>query len=175
MARSHRGFSQVRSQRRVTTWEEGPGSQTVTNLSSSSVGFVGSTIIPLDEGLTIVRIRGRIMAYLMTITAAGDGFSGAFGIGIATTAAVATGIASVPTPVTEMSDDNWLYWTPFQMFGQSAGLSVGPSEVINLEVDTKAMRKFFSGMQLYAAIEVVEEGTAVGELWFDSRLLVKLS
>ncbi len=41
-------------------------------------------------------------------------------------------------------------------------------------VDTKAMRKFPAEMSIYAALEVVEIGTATLNVFFDSRALGKL-
>ncbi len=70
-------------------------------MTASSSVFVGAAVTPTIEGSTMIRIRGLLNYFLLAGAAAGDGFQGAFGIGIATTAAVAAGIASVPTPITE--------------------------------------------------------------------------
>ncbi len=114
---------------------------------------------------------------MRTVTSAGDGFQGAFGIGIATRAAVVAGIASLPTPITEIDDENWLYHTFISLHphtGTEAEWVGSESEMI-IEIDSKAMRKFPDGTQIYAALEVVEIGTAAMDVFFDSRMLFKLS
>ncbi len=140
-------------------------------------------MVPVVAGLTIVRIRGMFHWALQSAAAQLDGFQGAFGIGIATAAAINAGIASLPTPITEMGDENWLY---HRIIGIHAGGIINQGvaadeDQVNatwaaerFEVDSKAMRKFDDGMGLYAAFEVVELGTAVGNIFFDSRMLVKL-
>jgi len=175
---SHRGFP--RSQARKTAWEEGTGDTTVTPVTASGSVFVGLAAASLADGITIIRTRGFFKVYQRVSTSAGDGFSGIFGIGVATFAAVSAGIASVPTPITEMSDENWLYLQMFDVrSGQifSSGGAPGAEQngiVHSFEIDSKAMRKFPSGMAIYAAIEVVETGTATMEVVHNSRTLLKL-
>ena len=126
---------------------------------------------------TVVRIRGHLSALLTSYSAAGDGYHCAVGIGIASAAAFDAGIASVPTPLTEAAWDGWMYHSFFDVHGALAagasavGVANGGAE---LDIDTKAMRKILDEMTLYAALEVVELGTAVMEVWTDSRLLLKL-
>ena len=179
MARSSRGSGFRRSSgssRRKTAWGLGPGSEAVTNMSSSAAGFVGGFVVPTIPGLTIARIRGRLRAFLTLGTNPGDGFAGAFGIGIATETAINAGIASVPTPINEMESENWLYWTPFYIFSPvvSSTEANSPTMDFSIEIDTKAMRKFPEDMAVYAALEVVEVGTATGQMWFESRVLALL-
>ena len=123
-----------------------------------------------------MRIRGQLDFMLTLATAAGDGFQGAFGIGIATTTAIVAGVGSVPTPITEQGDENWLYWHALSIHNpvvSSAEIN-GQGPYQRLIVDTKAMRKLPDGMSLYAIAEVVEIGTATSTMFFDSRLLVLL-
>ena len=164
-----------RTLRRRSSWEEGPGGTALTPLSASSVAFVGSAVQAAIPGITVVRIRGFLSWYLTLATSAGDGFQGAFGIGIATFAAVTAGITAVPTPITEASDENWLYHRFISIHGPVvSSTSLNDATVDKFEVDTKAMRKLDDGMAIYAAVEVVETGIATAELWFDSRALAKL-
>ncbi len=179
--RSPRSFA--RSQRRQTSWELGPGGAAVTTVNVSGVSFLNSVIAPNVAGLTMIRIRGEFNWALQTAAAQGDGFQGAFGIGIATTAAVTAGIASVPTPITEMGAENWLYHRIISIHAGgiiAQGVSADEDQVNStwaaqrFEVDTKAMRKFDDEMSIYAAFEVTEIGTAEADIFFDSRSLVKL-
>ena len=171
------------SLRRKTAWSEGPGSGVVTAVSTIAAAFVGSSVALTVEGLTVIRIRGWLHAYLSSAGSALDGMAGAFGIGIATTAAVTAGIASVLTPITEQRSENWLYWTPIQLFCPNIGtatskaidVAAAGSGLLSVEVDMKAMRKFPDEMSIYAAVELsTEVGTAIVQVRFDSRLLAKL-
>jgi len=148
----------------------------VTALSATANQFVGSAINPLTDGLTVVRLRGRFSIYLTLATAVGDGFQGAFGIGLATAAAVAVGATAVPTPITEQQWDGWLYWTPISVHGAVvSSTALGNETKMDFEVDTKAMRKLTTEDALYSMIQVTEIGTATAEVFFDSRVLIKLA
>jgi len=179
MANRSRGTRQGRTiaPRRLTSWELGPGDCTEVAQSSAGSVFVGQALAIGVDGLTLARIRGRYQAFVTVAGGAvGDGMCGVFGIGLTTTAAVVAGIASVPTPITEQAWDKWLYWTPFQLFVMSVTLADGVNAgiaVIDLEVDTKAMRKLTTEDTIYAAAEVaVEEGAGTNiEHRFDSRAL----
>jgi len=115
-------------------------------------------------------------------TGAGDGFVGAVGIGIASLAAVTAGIASVPTPITEEGADNWLWHRYFRI---SSPFATGTTAVnglamnvipgaLRVEIDSKSMRKFPQDLSIYAAIEVVEGGTATADAFLNTRFLAKL-
>ena len=166
----------ARSPRRQTSWGFGTGGVAVTSISAGGSQFVGSAILPVQEGMTIVRTRGLLRWYLTLATSVGDGFQGAFGIGIATTKAVAAGIGSVPVPTTQQDSENWLFWSPISIHGPVVSSSdLAGATHQDLVIDSKAMRKFTdSEISIYAAIELAEIGTATAELFFDSRMLLKL-
>ncbi len=169
-----------RSSRRLTAWTDGPGSTTPSAFSATGSGFLGLALAPGVEGLTVVRIRGEFTGYLNLATTGDDGFAGAMGIGIASANAVAIGITAVPTPLDEQEAESWLYWRAFSIKSPVAfalgAAQQGPSVVssFRIEVDTKAMRKFPADTRLYAAVQVVEVGTASAQFSFDSRALMKL-
>ena len=168
--RGHRGSVP----RRKTSWELGPGSCVRTLVSGVGASFIGDAVQPTIDGLTQARLRGRLHAMLLTGTAAGDGFCGAFGIGLATAAAVAAGAASVPTPITEQAWDGWLYWMPIQLAVQGTTTFEAVSYQL-IDVDTKAMRKLNEEDAIYAMVEIEnEEGTATAEFLFDSRSLLMI-
>ena len=163
------------STRRRTAWGLGPGGTGATAISSSTSTFLGAVAVPIVDGITVVRIRGSLLLTLITATGALDGFRGAFGIGVASLAAVTAGINSVPTPITEQESDNWLYHTYFQVIANiSAEADFNQATVVRIAVDSKAMRKFPTELALYAAIDTVESGAAVMDASFDSRVLAKL-
>ena len=175
-----RGFSQrgplaSRSQRRKTAWSIGPGGTGAGPIASSSAAFVGGGTQPTVDALTVVRLRGELLLSLVSAVNPLDGFRGAFGVGIVSLPAFTAGIASVPTPITEEGDENWLYHRYFTLFtgdGTEANF-FGPS-FARIEVDSKAMRMAGVDKVFYAAIEVVEVGSAVMDVSFNSRFLNKL-
>jgi len=183
MARTTRfssGFPRGLTTRHRTSWELGPGGTAPLSTSVGGSFFLGSFVSPTIDNATTVRLRGELMMYLSLTTADGDGFAGAFGIGKASKAAITAGIASVPTPITEESADNWLYHRYFSLKSPQANASgaepggrILPA-FLRIEVDSKAMRKLDINDGIYAVIEVVEVGTARIEVAFNCRMLVKL-
>ena len=177
-----RGSRQVaaRTFRRKTAWDAGPGGVAVVNITVSTAVFLGSAISLVGgvSEVTFVRLRGYFDAFLATGSASGDGYQGAFGIGVASLAAVTAGIASVPTPITEAGAENWMYYRIFGAHVATSTIGDGvnaPSASSHFDVDSKAMRKFSDEMAMYAAVEVTEIGTATLKIHFDSRILSKLA
>ncbi len=164
-----------RSQRRKTAWSIGPGGTGVTIVSTSSASFLGGGAQPIIDGLTVVRIRGELLIYLTLGTSTGDAFSGAVGIGDVALPAFTAGIASVPTPITEETDENWLWHSYFTVAAHNATeTAFNESAVLRLPIDSKAMRKQGVDRVLYAAIEVVEIGAATLHAFLNCRVLDKL-
>ena len=180
MATRSRGSFRGRttSAKRRTSWELGPGGVTETQVTTTGSVFLGSVATPLLDGLTLARIRGRFQAVIVAASAVGSGMIGAFGIGIATTAAVTVGATAVPTPITEQGWDGWLFWMPLQVSVVSATISDGANAMILaqlLEVDTKAMRKLTVEDSIYAMVEISTEHDIVTlAMNFDSRALIFL-
>jgi len=144
----------VRASRRLTHWFAAAGAATIT-VTGSTLLFV---IQARHEGETIVRVRGLLSA-IMTVGTTGNGFFGAFGMGKVTSAAAAAGVGSIPTPITEESWDGWLL---HQYFNVLRGVSDGGNGAgaMNLELDSKAMRKLSEDEAVVGVLEVVENGTA---------------
>ena len=161
--------------RRQTSWANGTGGTAAVDISAGTAVFLGSAIQAAVDGLTVIRTRGLFRTYLTLGTNVGDGFQGAFGIGIASLAAVTAGIGSVPTPITEQEADSWLFWMPVSIHAPVATateLSAASSQ--DILVDSKAMRKLETTMAIYAIFEAAEVGVATATLYWDSRSLVKL-
>ena len=179
---ARRGSFPVRvrgTSRRQTDWGVGTGGNGVTNVGNTTPQFVGGAIAITGEPLTLIRIRGYFSVSLLLATAASDGFTGAFGIGLASVTAVATGIGSVPTPIAEANGDNWLYWQAFAVKGAqlfAAGAGPGMEQLgtyFFAEIDSKAMRKLDNELSVYAAVEMgAEVGTANTEVHHNSRVLL---
>ena len=147
------------------------------SVSATAVNSFGSAVAPqFGDGLTVVRTRGLFTAMLTLATAAGDGFVGAIGIGIATFDALAIGVTALPAPIAQADWDGWLYWSPISVLNPIASSTQLISGVATqrLTIDSKAMRKFTANMVIYAVVETIEIGTATMSMSFDTRMLVKL-
>ena len=159
--------------RRRTGWEEGPGTNTRQELTAVGNVILGNGQAFAVDGHTIARIRGYAEISYDSLAAIGDGFSGAFGIGIVTQAAFAIGISAVPTPVTEIGWEGWIW---HQFFSYHV-MSPTPAAVNGLafQIDSKAMRKVGSDEVVFAIIETdFEDGTATMVVRLASRMLLML-
>ena len=163
-------------QRRQTSWGVGP--QDVDGgFSASGSSLWSSGIIPLVEGLTIVRIRGVVKVTNATAGVALDGFFGAHGMCIVTNEAFAVGITAVPTPLDDEDWDGWMWHSYFDVRAPTATFADGVNAgaiYSNIEIDSKSMRKIPDGYTLVGVTEVVESGTATCEVQSQTRILFKL-
>ena len=174
MPRSRSGFSRPRS-RRKTAWALGPGSSVSDTVAVSGKEILGAGLQATTEELTLVRVRGSFQAYLRAVAAISDGFHCAIGIGIVTVEAFDVGITAIPGPLTEMSWDGWLYHRFFDLHSAVSSFDqTAPMGSVDIEVDSKAMRKIGSDQIIVAMLEVVEAGTATMTVFFDTRVLFKL-
>ncbi len=173
MAR-RRGFP-LRSQRSsgvARDWGAGCGSTTKFSISASGSTLITAGVQTTGSELTLLRTRGLLELMLVGPgTSDGDGYTGSFGIGVVTDAAFTAGIASLPTPTTDVTWNGWLYHTFFGIHQPDVTFGGSPGAYMRQEVDSKAMRKFDASQVMFCAIEVVEEGTALLEGRFDSRIL----
>ena len=171
-----RGFRARTTPRRATAWDQGP--QEVDRVhSASEVKIWSSTVVPAISGLTVIRVRGYITATLLTAAAAGDGFFGAFGLAIVTTAAATAGVSAVPTPITEDDWDGWFWHQYFDVRATTATIADGVNAAgarFAKDIDSKAMRKFPDEMTMIGVSEVIESGAASVEVQSQTRVLVKL-
>ena len=185
-----RGFSSLRTsgQRRKTSWSLGPQSGAdgapQSLVVSSSVLMTGGAAVVEDE-VTLVRIRGDLNLLCRLSNAGAEGFTGAFGIGLANTAAFVAGVASLPTPIDEESWDGWIYHRYFSLIsgGPLAAATAATQEnqvnsrsaAMHIEVDSKAMRKASGDQTFFAVLQGIEIGSAAQmTVAFNSRMLFKL-
>jgi len=175
LGRSARGLS--RGPRRQTAWSEGPGSGnaiSATISATSQVATAGLQIIV--DRVTLVRLRGLLTATLAGVTAGGDGFIGAFAIGVAEADAFAIGVTALPSPMTDYEED-WLWWMPIQLYAGAGSTLTNAfgNNARSFEVDTRSQRKLRVGDVVYGILEVTEfAGASTMTFAFDSRMLVKL-
>ena len=174
-----RGFQhRSRSPRRSTTWGFGPDAVLASSGATPSLLFTTGIALVVQPKATIIRLRGDALVALTAAGSAGDGYTGAFGIGIVSAEAFAAGPASCPGALTDSEDDIWFYHQFFSARSVTATIADGvngPSVVQRFEVDSKAMRKLTIDQVVFGSFEAFETGVAVVQFNFDSRMLVKMT
>ncbi len=179
MARARR-FSRGSSlghSRRKTSWNEGPGGTTPTQFTSTGEAILGGGVAANLDGVTVIRIRGQLDFFLTSVAAAIEGFHGAFGICVVNEDAFAVGSSAIPDPLADQLWDGWMYHHFFDVHAITGTIADGVNAQVahqRIEVDTKAMRKTPTEEVVVGKLEVVENGTAVMNVFFESRMLVKL-
>ena len=168
----------TQSPRRKTTWDEGPqGRPAAFTTAVARIYPLGA--IANTAGLTIVRTRGHVSIGLESATAVNDGFDQvAIGIGVVSgNAFTVGGVGSVPTPITDVAWDGWLW----HWFGNIMALNTGASVSQGLgqrliEIDSKAMRKIKQTDVLFGAVQTANLNGAVSmQTVMNTRFLLKLA
>ena len=169
-------FRGTRSPRRKTGWSGGPEGQTAT-LTASGQALVPTSQLALEDGLTIVRVRGNwtVQTSILPDLLTGPNlFTFGLGLCLVTQQAFVIGATAVPGP---LSEDDWDGWMWHHHGVASAGFknSAVANVPISYEVDTKAMRKISENMVLCGVMEVIEDGVAgsIATL-LRSRMLFKI-
>jgi len=114
---------------------------------------------------TILRARGRVMAFFDESQQVGDIITLTWGLGIVSTDAVAAGAASMPDPADE-PEYPWLWWGDMDLASNlAAGVNAWGISAQQLEVDTKAMRRIKPGQSLVWIVQSTgAAGTPVTQL-----------
>ena len=175
MARSkHFPSRRTSGSSRQTTWSLGPSGETgVISTSVSALFSVGAQA--LEDGLTIVRTHGEVLASLLTGTGTGDGYECAVGICIVSENAAAVGITAVPMSMMDIGWDGWFAHKQFLVKTPVANELLNDSTMFRWDIDSKAMRKIRETDVVLGVVEVAKLGTATLQLTLRSRLLAKLS
>ena len=177
----HSNFPRARSPRRQSSWAIGPFGSTAHTTSASKVFPTGAQA--LLDGLTIVRIRGELVGALSGAAAALDGFS-RVGVGICITNenAAGLGITAIPTPLTDIAWEGWIWHSIFSLFspgiiaGGAADDAPTASAMIRMVIDSKAMRKIKNTDVVTGVVETADEvGSANMTLKMNTRMLTKLA
>ena len=160
--------------RRKTGWSVGPSGLQQRTSSGSGLFTTGAQV--LLQGTTIVRIRGIFQVFLNSVAAALDGYTGAVGITEVSLEAFNAGIGSIPTPVTDMDRNIWLWHQFFSIKTVGAAIGDGASNTSSMlvQIDSKAMRKSSLDSVMVAVLEQTEVGTATMQARIDTRMLSKL-
>ena len=164
---------QSRAPRRKTSWAVGPSG--IVSLTASSVAIFPNGAQVLFDGDTEVRLRGELILGLALATSAFDGFSGAVGICYVSENAFNAGVASIPTPITDIAWDGWTWFQMFHLKNMSAGLDEDALLAqVRIVVDSKAMRKLRATDIQVAVIEATEVGASQLHAEISTRSLLKL-
>jgi len=175
-----RGFQpRVRTQRRKTAWGVGPNATAQASTAAlNPIAWANGVVLQNDSEATIVRIRGIMSLVLHVSSLAAGGFLGAAGIGITTAAAFAAGVGSMPSPITELDWDGWMWHHFYDVHSVTATIADGANAGAVYQrvlIDSKAMRKFRTDEVVFGIWENAEEiGTATVTIHANSRMLFML-
>jgi len=154
--------------RRETEWGAVTFGPTAVDATPVLLATFTQTIL---EGLvpaTIVRVRGMV-TIVSDQSAAPESIGGAFGMVVVKQTAATAGVASVPSPITEIVEDGWFVYAPYLGTARDSTSNYD----FRLDIDSKAMRKLQDG----DAIALVGEngaGFSGVEISGILRLLFKL-
>ena len=96
----------------------------------------------------------------------------AIGMGVFSDESIAAGVASVPTPITEMASDFWFFYQLLMARESRLTDLSQPAEVF--ETDSKAMRKVDVGQDLGIIGEFSSQGGGV-VVTIGGRMLIKVN
>jgi len=137
----------------------------VVDLSSDSKVAL-ATFVPVGGGahVTPIRVVGALRYQL-----AGSGVQGqaALGFGVFSDQAVATGVAALPDPITDIGDDLWMAMIPIGPFNDG-------TQKATIDFDSRAMRKVEDGQTLVAVASQTATGVVL-ELSLFVRVLAKIA
>ncbi len=99
---------------------------------------------------------------------------GAYGQIVVSDQAQAAGVASVPTPITEMGSDWFAYQLMTNQFRFGTAVGFQSQAGSHYAIDSKAMRKVVVGQDVISCVELVSGTSNGADLISICRMLVKL-
>ena len=175
MAFRHRGGSRIatRAPKRMTSWLDLAPIATSLTATGGSILFVLDTAEKARRPFTIVRTR-LLVSIITDQVAASETQVGAIGMCVVSDQAVAAGVGSIPTPITDIASDFWfvhqLLYNDF-VFATGIGFQDGGSK--QYEVDSKAMRKVNDAEDVVVVGEFSSAGSGGFDLTIGGRVLIK--
>ncbi len=160
--RGRRGFT--RRPRVPMTWGRTVDDYTAVAAATKVLLFT-FVLSNMGIGETMLRTRGR---FSVLPGAASEQFLGAWGAVVVTDLAVAAGVASLPGPFTDASDDGWFVWEPFSVAETAATISE------QYEFDSKAQRRVEEGSTIAVVCEAAT-GSAAFSISIGFSLLSRIS
>ncbi len=151
-------------------------SEVSTNLAAANTAVLvnlGNAALEAEAPFTIIRTRIH-WSMRSDQTAAAELQQVAFGVCVANSPAVVAGIASLPTPFTDLGSDVWLMHEILATkFTFVSGVGFESVTGLNKDMDSKAMRKVEEGENV---VFILENGslTAGTDNLTAGRMLIKL-
>ncbi len=168
MARQQHRFRGSSRTSRLTTWL-GPADAGYVNVASGGKSLLASS--SFEEPNTVIRTRGVVSVGPQSFGVDVE-IKGAYGVAIVSTDALAVGITAIPGPFSDSDWGGWLVWRSFAFifeFGDSTGRMFAN---VNMEIDSKAMRKVESNESL---VVIAESQGGLFQIWDGTRHLIKLT
>ena len=143
-----------RGSRKGTGWARNINS-TLTPVPAATKVLFGTFVLS-NPGITetIIRTRGRF-AVASDAAAATEQQFGAWGMIVVNDLAVAAGVASLPGPGTDRSDDGWFVWESIQQWNEVAGATSVSVVSQSYDFDSKAARRVEEGFTIAIVVENV--------------------
>jgi len=167
--------------RRKTAWGFGPKTSELIINGVGKTGWSLGVSLGLESQATVTRIRGMALVKLNFGTDAGDGMTGAMGIGLASSDAFAVGATALPGPIND-TEWQWLWHSFFDVYAIAAQAAAADiainsvSSIVRILIDSKAQRILRENETIFGMVEVASElGPAQISVFADSRMLVKLT
>ena len=159
----------VRSARKSLWLQFAPADVTLTSSGSVNLSFSLNAAALALRPFTVVRSHFEVMVRSDQEAAVEQQQIG-FGLAVVSDQAVAAGVASVPTPLTELGSSLW--FVNRLIFGEESRLVDKALPARSVQIDSKAMRKVEVGMDI---IVVAENGTIGGGaiISMGGRVLIK--
>ena len=159
----------TRGAKRQTTWFQFVPTEVTMTATGGTIIFSLNAAALAMRPFTVVRSHFELMLR-SDQAAAIEQQSAGFGIAVVSDEATAAGVASVPTPVTEMGSHLWFVHSV--MFGQASTVTDRAEPVQVKSIDSKAMRRVEVGSDI---VVVGEKGSVGGGLVLSvaGRMLVK--
>ena len=160
--------------RRATEWV-GISEAGTSLVAANTAAIVNSGNVPLQTLAPFTIIRTRISWHCRSDqTGADEDYQVALGFAVVRQSAIAAGIASLPTPFTELGDDGWwLHHIITSRFEFVTGTGFNPDAGIFEHVDSKAMRRVSDGENIVMILENSSLGGGSDNLTA-GRVLIKL-
>ncbi len=129
------------------------------NLVATDAGTLGfSFTVP---AATLVRTRGVLSLQVSVWGATPNVIRGAFGLLIVSTEALGVGLAALPTPDDDVSND-WFVYQPFCLIGMAAAAATHQAASVQIPIDSRGQRKIKAGDAIAPMVEYIQEDATAG-------------
>jgi len=118
----------------------------------------------LQSALTLVRTRGSLIVSIDNSGTTKNILNGAYGLIVVSNEAFAAGLASLPSPMTEIEND-WVVYVPFALRSESVATVITDLGAHrHIDFDSRGMRKLKLGDTLAAIVEIAQSDATTGTI-----------